>query len=55
MSDLHQFQFYDKQEGHFRFFPSDNELISDEFLVGNLDHFYAECQAYGKLQEIYNI
>lgn len=55
MSDIHQFQFYDEQQGRFRFFPSDNELISDELLVGNLDPFYAECRAYGKLQEIYNI
>ncbi|OAG08812.1 uncharacterized protein CC84DRAFT_1174232 [Paraphaeosphaeria sporulosa] len=49
----HQFKFFDKDEGRFRFWDSQNEQITDVDLVGNLDPFNAECRAYGRIEEIY--
>ncbi|KAK7191786.1 hypothetical protein PSPO01_02235 [Paraphaeosphaeria sporulosa] len=47
------FKFFDKDEGRFRFWDSQNEQITDVDLVGNLDPFNAECRAYGRIEEIY--
>ncbi|KAJ4294281.1 hypothetical protein N0V90_007971 [Kalmusia sp. IMI 367209] len=50
---LKLFKFFDIEEGRFRFSRSQNAQISDEELIGNLDPFYAECRAYGRIEEIH--
>lgn len=50
----HQFNFFDIEDGKFRF--SDGMLAripSDKHLAETIDPFYAECRAYGRINEIY--
>lgn len=49
----HQFKFFDLRQERLGFSDEENDEITDEELTGNVDPFFAECRAYGCIENFY--